>query len=732
MKLYIAFPSLNNWLTMEYTRDHRAQLSALWSGNTSVRAAAYTSYNSKMILATVPTKPWRVVLFELIQGQFREVWASVPSTLNSVTVTVPTLSFLDGRYFIGSDADSTLTQTILIKNTKGFIPDPYEIAIFPDYMSAEWGVGAREDDSYPTLSEPIIIPWLGVRPPVQSSVPFGASKPLTARLPREKLWHQYTAEVRPQKSYQRVPSTTPWGSVIDHHPMRYGVESYDDINPIHAIAGDSIQAALSPTDDMDGYPADASIGLLCSGFQHPDTFEWWGLNPNGRILKIGRDRKVTTVSGWKLRDGALHPVNWDKAATLGEKQAFFDKSHVCKGAGPDLWRAWGMCLDNDNPNRAFVAATGDHTIVSVDLTTGDRTYLAGTPNVAGRQDGLNAKFDMPRGVIHLRKGPHAGKVFVCAEHTSSCGVFDLKTGEYKTLFQALRVPDNPAVQLGYNQPLDTKLADGTIKPGLRSIWGMPGPIGTIQNLDNCQFVHPCQAAELSDGRIAIAHHDAYQISIVDLTAGTMEYFADYPIMGTRTDALPRAWPTIFADRTGAFGGLDDIFACTWFQSAEIWIDQNHVRHSFTAGGFLVCEGPGDMTQQSAYPRVLIPGVNGELLYNGDDTNCTKIIRAKLINDPKLDQPRYERGVTIYKTEGALPNGGKRAALQLSHGPSMQHYWGGLKCGAELAALDQAQFNTYWRNFGAIDLTDVQLSDMRYFAMWSSADGLQRLREGLVV
>jgi hypothetical protein len=346
---------------------------------------------------------------------------------------------------------------------------------------------------------------------------------------------------------------------------------------------------------------------------------------------------------------------------------------------------------------------------------------------------MNAKFDMPRGVIQLEKGPYAGKLFICAEHNSACGVFDLRTGEYTTLFQAKRVPTNPAVQLGYNPPWDTKDAAGNIlKEGLRKVWGMPGPIGSVQSLNDCQFVHPCQAAEMSDGRIAIAHHDAYQISIVDLREWTITYFADFPLLGSRTDALPNAWPTIFCDKKGAFGGKDDIFACTWFQSAELWIDQSKIRHSFTAGGWLTCEGSGDMTRQFAYPRVLIPGLNGELLYNGDDGSGVTIIRAKQAEDPKMDRARYDRGNAIYRGEGTKLDGTKRAAFMLSHGPMGQNWWGGLKCSAQFAEMDGPTFHRYWKDFGGDDLLDTQLADMRYFLLWNAPNGVDKLRKGLVV
>ncbi len=63
---------------------------------------------------------------------------------------------------------------------------------------------------------------------------------------------------------------------------------------------------------------------------------------------------------------------------------------------------------------------------------------------------------------------------------------------------------------------------------------------------------------------------------------------------------------------------------------------------------------------------------------------------------------------------------------------MQNYWGGVKCAADFAAMDSPEFNNYWRNRGASDVTPEQFADFRYYALWCSAEGVQRLRDGAVI
>lgn len=729
---FVGFESMNNWMSMEYERNGRSLQKALWKGTFRVTAKVYTHYSSRMVPAVGVLEPWKVLLFKPVGMKLTQVWESAEYTSPAAVVDIDTLPIPDGIYYLSSTAESTLTEQVMIRNNKELIPEPEYIVIFPAYMFNEWGVPMSP--TRPPLTQPAIIKWQGIRPIRISSVPLGESNPLPARLTRDKLWHQAVTLATQQKQFVRVPVTTPWGGIMVHPgPMRYGVENWDDLNPKHTV--DSMQVEFSPSEDADGFPSDSGIGVISSGYQHPETLHWIYLSPQGHIGEITRNRERITRYGPHRKHGLPHPRRWDVAPTLGERQVFMDKHYNYTGAGPDIWRAWSICPDIDNPNVIFVANTGTHSIAEISLQTGFGKTICGEPNVRGNDEGTRPHFDQPRGVLMLSKGPHAGKLFICDEHNSACGVYNLTTGEYKILFKAARVPQNPAVELGLNMPMDIKNAAGAVtKTGLRTIWGMPGLKGSVQKLDSpdLQFIHPCQAAEMSDGRIVMAHHDEYRLSIIDLVAGTMTYFHDIPLLGSRSDALPRAWPSVFCDKLGAFGTKDDIFVACWFQSSEQWLNKDGVRYNLTAGGFLTCEGSGELCRQFAYARALIPGVNGELLYSGDDANGTHIIRAKLPNDPKLDQARYERGNEIYSYEGKKVDGSIRAAFRLNHGPGMTNYWNGIKCGPEFAAMDQTTFDAYWKNRGATDITAEQFKDFRYWAMWQSAEGVQRLREGLTL
>lgn len=738
MAIFIAFDTLDTSLYMEYDRNNRAAPLSLIKGNFAVRAKVYSHYSNKMIPATI-TPPWYPVLYKIVSDgytpKFEKVWELPPSTALSLSFTLPTTDFPDGHYYLGSSERNTLIVPLMIKNGVNLIPAPEYIAICPAYMVREF---PNPMGTNPGLTEPAIIRWEGVRPARTASVPVLQPVKPTRRLKLTELWADTLCLATQQKEFVRYPCSTPWGGVTENHQMRYQERNFDDVNPLQAsllspTAFNNDQFRYSPTERMDGHPADAGVGVVNTAFQDAATGLYFALDPMGSLFGVDLGaRKLKTVYGWVRKPGTLHPRNIDKCATVEERLAFLLEGYDRIGSGPDIWRAWHMCPSGTDSNIIYVANTGANTIVEVDIATGLGRTIAGTENVAGHQDGMNALFDQPRGVTHLTTGPYAGHLFICDEHNSAFRLLNLATGEVTTIAKAQRVPLNPGIELGTRNPLDTTSSTGAVTLGLRTIWGMPGPRGSVQSLSDCQFVHPCQVAQFSDGRLGIVHHDAYQISIVDLVAQTITYFRDIQVGYIRAEVLPLMWPTISIDKTGAFGAVDDVFVSAWQYTTLDRFALDGTAHPLSPDGYLTQGGPAELTRGFAYPRSWMVGVDGSCLYNGDDGNGLHLIRAKMAADPLFNSTRYAAGKAVYRAEVQRADGSWRPSMMLSHGPNLQNYWGGQKCGADFAGMGQVEFNLYWLQKGVTDLDETQLKDFRYFVMWSSPEGIQKLREGVVV
>lgn len=738
--MFIAFDSLDTQLYSQYDRNDRAAALSLLSGEVSIRARVYSHYSGKMVQALVPTPtPWRVILFKIVQGKFEPVWSTLDGNTVALAFTLKTASFADGHYYLGSSERDTLMVPVLLRNGSLPLLQPDYVAVCPAYMAGEWPhpMGASAG-----LTEPAIIPWKGMRPARLASIALPIAAKPARRLKPNEVWWETACLATPQKAFVRYPSTTPWGGITISHQMRYQEQNFDDVNPIvagniTALGYKNDQLRFSPTEHMDGYPSDSGHGVINSGFQTPE-FHWHLLDPMGRISCFDRRRKTRTLYGWRRRPGTLHPRNIDKCPDAATKLGFLLTHYDRIGTGPEIWRAWQMCPSATEKNVVYVANTSQHTIVKIDLATGIGTTIAGQEGVAGFQDGGGlgagdtALFDQPRGVVHLTQGAHAGKLFICDEHNSAFRLLDLKTGLTTTLAQARKVPLNPRVDLGNRPPRDIKDSTGAVlTPGIRTLWGMPGLPGSAQPFADCQFVHPCQVAEFSDGRLGVVHHDEYRISIIDLAAETITYFRDIQVDTVRTEVFPVMWPTISIDKSGAFGAVDDIFVACWQHTTLDRFGLDGSSHALTMGEYLTQGGTGQLGRQFAYPRVWLAGINGECLYNGDDASGVHVVRPKMPGDPVLDEARFARGRGVYRREVPRADGTYRAALTLSHGYGLQHYFAGMKCGPEFAWLTQAESDIYWRTY-APDLDDAQLKDLRYWCLWQSAEGIQKLREGAIV
>ena len=719
MPMNIGFTSPNQVLFDKYARHGEGSLAVVDRAALTIAARAYSGYLNGSMARMAPPYPEPVVLrLTSIQSGAAVLVAEWSGDISNWLIKPG--QFSDGNYEVTSNIPGTLGFTLQIRIGALIIPPSKYLLQRPAYMPASGG--------FPTNINTKIIEFKGIRTGDSSPpVPFSDGGNFTKPFVPNDLWSESFGTNLPAYEGCAWPSTTPLGGLHYVAKQRYTYTEYASVVP----DVDGYSASGPPSERLDGGPGTGGAGVVPSGFRNSDGAIYL-LASTGSIIRVDpKTRAMKTVYGWVKKPGTAQPVESNLMPEGAGREAWLKQFFEFKGAGPTISRAWQMCKDANNENMAYVADCTNHTVVRVDLQTSFGITLAGTIGGRGWRDGDmgTALFDQPRGICMIKTGAYAGKLVVADEHNSAFRLVDPLTGATTTLSRAKRVPTvfpgsfvgeltRTVNRIAFGAPTN---ADGTYNDAFKT-----------QVFADAQFCHPVHLAVLSDGKTVVSvHHDEYRGFRLDLDAGTLTHLFDFQAAASRPDVSPKDWPTVHADTNGSMGyGIDSLWVCSWHHNnREVRSGATGLELTGTLTGDGTC-GDHRGLRDNAYSRSMIVLGDGSFIFNGDAQNSLCRVRRALPTDPVIDKVRYERGRTIYRTDGAASaNLSARASVHTQNGSVGVNYLVNLKTPGELAMLPAAARKQYMiDNFGVTDWSDQDHAEVAYFLDWNCPLGVQRIRK----
>ena len=721
MPIYIGFTAPNQVLFDKYARHGEGALAVADRASLTISGRAYSGYSGGGMVRIAPPYPEPVVLrlTNIESGQAITVseWGG---DLRYWIITRG--QFPDGNYEVTSNIPGTLGFTLQIRNNALPIPLSKYLVQRPAYMPHMGG--------FPNSVKTKIIEFKGVRTGDSSpQVPFADGGRFAAPFVLNDLWSESFGTNLPGYDGCAWPSTTPLGGLHYTAKQRYTIYDYasvvPDIDGYRAVPKSDAVYDHSPSERLDGGPGTGGAGVVPSGFKTSDGATYL-LASTGSIIRIDPEtRAMTTVYGWVKKPGTVQPVASGLLPAGAERETWLKQFFDFKGAGPTISRAWQMCQDARNEMIVYVADCTNHTVVRVDLLTGIGATIAGTIGVKGWRDGElgAALFDQPRGICMIKTGVYAGKLVVADEHNSAFRLVNPRTGVTTTLSRAKRVPTLfPGSFSGELTRTFNRLAFGAPT----NLDGTYNTAFKVQPFADAQFCHPVHLATLADGKTVVSvHHDEYRGFRLDLDAMTLTHLFDFKAAVSRPDVSPKDWPTIHADTSGSMGyGIDSLWVCGWhYNNMDV---RSATTGAMLFGNFIGSGTCGDHRglRHNAYNRAMIVLGDGSFIFNGDGQNSLCRVRRALPNDPVIDKVRYDRGNTLYRTDGAA-----RASLLTQNGSVGVNYLVHLLTPGELAMLSVAARKKYMiDNFGVMGWSDQNHADVAYYLDWNCPLGVQRIRK----